>query len=88
MDLSFLGFQILVSDRPPRISYFTILSSFVYISYISLAASVLVNLRVSFLDRRGDIERGNRLDRRCRWLFPGGYATALALSVIWFFATS
>ncbi len=90
MDISFLGiltvvaFQTLVSDRLPRISYFTILSAFVYISYVTLAASVIVNLRVSFLDRRGDVGRGDRLDRRCRWIFPVGYAGANLTSVVWF----
>ncbi len=91
MDISFIGiltvvaFQIVVSDRLPRISYFTIMSTFMYITYFTLAASVIVNLRVSFLDRMGDVARGNRLDRTCRWLFPLGYATALVASVGYFF---
>jgi hypothetical protein len=90
MDISFIGiltvvaFQIVVSDRMPRISYFTIMSSFMYVSYLTLAASVIVNLRVSALDRRGDKEKGNRLDRRCRWLFPTAYVGALFLSAMYY----
>jgi len=91
MDISFIGiltvvaFQIVVSDRLPRISYFTIMSTFMYVTYLTLAASVIVNLRVSFLDRKGDATRGNRLDRTCRWLFPLGYLAALGVSVGYFF---
>ena len=91
MDISFIGiltvvaFQIVVSDRLPRISYFTIMSSFMYISYLTLAASVVVNLRVAALDRRGEVARGNRLDRTCRWLFPVGYMTALLLAATYYF---
>jgi len=90
MDISFIGiltvvaFQIVVSDRMPRISYTTILSSFMYVSYLTLAASVIVNLRVSALDRRGEMARGNRLDRRCRWLFPTAYVGAIFLSAMYY----
>jgi len=91
MDISFIGiltvvaFQIVVSDRMPRISYFTIMSAFMYVSYLTLAASVVVNLRVSALDRRGEAARGNHLDRTCRWLFPASYVAALLVSVAYYF---
>lgn len=91
MDISFIGiltvvaFQILVSDRLPRLSYFTIISTFMYVTYLTLAASVVVNLRVGALDKRGEPERGNRLDRTCRWAFPVGYVTALGLTVVYYF---
>ena len=85
MDLSFIGvltvvaFQIVVGDRLPRIPYLTLLNAFLYLSYAFLAASVVVNLRVGALDAKGEFERGNRLDRRCRWMFPAGYLTGTAL---------
>ena len=91
MSISFVGiltvvaFQIVVSDMLPRIPYFTILSSFLLISYLTLVAGVIVNLRVGALDRRGDRPVGNRLDRICRWLFPLGYLSAIALMVAYYF---
>ena len=66
MSISFVGiltvvaFQIVVSDMLPRIPYFTILSSFLLISYLTLVAGVIVNLRVGALDRRGDQVVGGR----------------------------
>ncbi len=85
MDLSFIGiltvvaFQIVVGDKLPRIPYLTLLNAFLYLSYAFLAASVVVNLRVGALDAKGEFERGNRLDRRCRWLFPAGYLAGTAI---------
>jgi hypothetical protein len=91
MGISFLGilavvaYQITVSSSLPAIPYFTLMSAFIYISFVTACASVLVNLRVSHLDRTARREQGNRLDRRCRWLFPGAYFGALALAVVYFF---
>jgi hypothetical protein len=91
INISFIGiltvvaFQIVVSDMLPRIPYFTILSSFLLISYLTLVGGVVVNLTVGAIDRRGDQELGNRIDRTCRWLFPLGYASAIALMVGYFF---
>jgi hypothetical protein len=43
-----------------------------------------VNLRVGALDKRGDVARGDRLDRTCRWLFPVGYVATLGLMVAYY----
>lgn len=90
MSISFLGilavvaYQITVSSTLPAIPYFTLMSAFIYISFVTACASVLVNLRVSHLDRSERREEGNRLDERCRWLFPTGYFSSLATAVVYF----
>jgi hypothetical protein len=90
MDISFIAiltvvaFQIVIADRLPRITYFTLISSFMYLSYLTLSAAVVINLRVAALDKRGDVVRGDRLDRTCRWLFPLGYLAVLGLTVAYF----
>jgi hypothetical protein len=38
-----------------------------------MCATVVVNLVVSGLDRRGRSALGDRIDRRCRWAFPLAY---------------
>ena len=44
-----------------------------------MCATVLVNLRVGTLDRAGETAAGDRVDRRCRWLFPLVYFGLIAV---------
>jgi len=82
MDISFIGiltvvaYQIMFSEGLPKISYLTVLMAFMVISFILMCASVLINLRVAALDNSGRSMEGDRLDRRCRYLFPITYVTA------------
>lgn len=87
MDISFtslltvVAYQIVISDRLPRISDLTILSTCVWLSYLRVAATIVINLRVGALDGQVEHARGDRLDRLCRRIFPIGYVTALGLTV-------
>ena len=91
MDISFLGiltvvaYQLMVSATLPRIPYFTLLGGFIYASFLTMCASVLVNLRVGVLDRAGRRADGDALDRTCRWAFPLAYVSSLALITAYFF---
>jgi hypothetical protein len=91
MDISFIGiltvvaYQIMVSGFLPRISYPTLMSAFLYISFLTLCAAVVVNLRVGHLDRSGRRAQGDRVDRRCRWAFPLGYGVAVLLAAGYYF---
>jgi len=79
MDISFVGiltvvaYQIMISETLPRIDYLTLMSTFLYLSFLSMAGGVIVNLYVAHLDNLGKITEGNKIDRRCRWLFPAAY---------------
>lgn len=87
MDISFIGiltvvtFQILLGQSMPRIAYFTLTDVVLYISYFVLVSAVVVNLSVGWLDRRQRRAAGDRLDARCRWLFPLVYFSLLGLAV-------
>jgi hypothetical protein len=90
MDISFIGilsvvaYQIIVSDAMPGIAYFTLMTGFLYSTYLVLAVGVLVNLIVSKLDQSGRHELGDRVDRTCRWAVPVGYFGANGLSAAYF----
>jgi hypothetical protein len=91
MDISFIGiltvvaYQIMVSASVPRLPYFTLMSAFIYISFVTVCASVVINLLVGRLDRTGRRELGDRVDLTCRWAFPGAYVTLLLAAVGYFF---
>ena len=76
ISVSFIGiltgvaYQIVMSDHMPRIAYFTVMHAFLNISFLTMCATVVINLMVGALDKRGRTAAGDRLDHRCRWLFP------------------
>jgi hypothetical protein len=90
MDISFIGilsvvaYQIIVSDAMPGIAYFTLMTGFLYSTYLVLAVGVVVNLAVAKLDQSGRRELGDRVDRTCRWAVPAGFFGANALSAAYF----
>ena len=93
MSVSFVGilaavaYQITLVGIVPNVSYTTLLNGFLNISFLLMSATVVINLYVGAADRSGH-ERGDRIDRRCRWLFPLTYvglnAIALAAAFIFF----
>ncbi len=93
MAVSFVGiltavaYQTMVSDLMPRISYFTLMNGVLNLSFFMMCATVVVNLRVGSLDNRGAHAEGERLDLRCRWLFPTVFVSLLAgcglLTFLW-----
>ncbi len=90
MDISFLGiltvvaFQIVVNQSMPGIAYFTLMSGFLYSTYLILAVCVIMNLVVSKLDESGRRKLGDRVDRACRWAVPAGFVGVNALSAGYF----
>lgn len=85
MDISFIGiltvvaYQIMFSESLPKISYTTILMSFMIISFLMMCAIVLINLRVAALDKSGRSPAGDQVDRQCRWIFPLVYFLSIVL---------
>ncbi len=79
MSVSFVGiltavtYQVVVSGILPKISDSTMIHGFLNISFIMMCSTVVINLMVGALDRRGKSEYGDRLDRISRWAFPMGY---------------
>jgi hypothetical protein len=79
--LTVVSYQIVLSEILPRISYLTLMNGFLNMSFFVMCASAVVNLWVGSLDRRGQTATGDRIDRRCRWIFPVAYLGLLLLMV-------
>jgi hypothetical protein len=75
--LTVVAYQIVLSEILPRISYLTLMNGFLNMSFFVMCASVAVSLWVGSLDRRGQTATGDRIDRRCRWIFPVAYVGLL-----------
>ena len=79
--LTVVAYQFVLSDILPRISYITLMNGFLNMSFFVVCASVVVSLRVGWLDRHGQTAAGDRIDRRCRWVFPLVYVGLLLIVV-------
>ena len=89
ISVSFIGiltvvtYQVILSEILPRISYTTLINDgFLSFSFFTMCMTVVVNLRVGYLDRNGMSKDGDRLDHRCRWMFPVIYFGGL-LVLFW-----
>jgi hypothetical protein len=79
--LTVVAYQIVLSEILPRIAYITLMNGFLNMSFFLVCSSVIISLWVGALDRRGETERGDRIDRRCRWIFPALYVALLGIVV-------
>jgi len=76
LSVSFIGiltavtYQLVTSEQLPHISYVTLMHGFLSFSFLTMCATVVINLVVGSMDKRGEVARGDQIDRRCRWIFP------------------
>lgn len=76
MSVSFVGiltavaYQIMLVGIVPNVSYVTLMNGFLNLSFLLMCATVVVNLVVGASDKNGQLQRGDLIDRRCRWIFP------------------
>lgn len=93
INVSFIGiltgvaYQIVLGDILPHISYVTLINAFLNISFLTMCATVVINLVVGALDKKGRHQAGDLIDRRCRWIFPLVYAglNAIAVGIVFLF---
>lgn len=87
LSVSFIGiltgvaYLLLTSDQLPHIAYFTLIHGFLNLSFLTMCATVVINLVVGMLDKQGKSALGDRVDRRCRWAFPLTYFGLLIIMV-------
>jgi hypothetical protein len=90
MSVSFAGlltavaYQIVLGDILPQISYLTPVNVFVNISFMTMCASIVVNLFVGELNREGRAAEADALDNRCKRIFPIVYFSLIVVTVLIF----
>lgn len=86
LNVSFVGiltavaYQLVIGDLLPHVSYLTMMHAFINLSFFTMCAGAVMNLIVAAHERGGRAEVGDRIDLRCRWLFPLSYGLLLGLS--------
>ncbi|GJM16058.1 MAG: hypothetical protein DHS20C13_13850 [Thermodesulfobacteriota bacterium] len=88
LNVSFIGiltgvaYLLVTSDHLPNISYFTLIHGFLNLSYLTMCATVVINLIVGSLDKQGKSKAGDRVDQVCRWAFPIVYFGLLIIMFV------
>ncbi|MGD9724136.1 MAG: hypothetical protein AB7O59_22830 [Pirellulales bacterium] len=82
--LTVVAYQFTMVGIVPNVSYVTVMNGFLNFSFLLMCATVLINLYVGAAGH----ERGERIDRHCRWIFPLTYiglnAVALTVALLFF----
>jgi len=68
--LTAVAYQVVMSEILPKIAYVNWMNAFLNLSFVMMVGTVLINLMIGVLDQQGRSEVGDRIDRRCRWIFP------------------
>jgi hypothetical protein len=83
--LSVVAYDLVLQENIPEINYITLMDAYIVLTFISLAASVVISLMVDRKRRTKQEFRAQQIDTISRWLFPGAYFSILiALSLIFF----
>lgn len=83
--LTAVAYILVINTILPKISYVTLLNSIVNLSFLTMAGTVVINLAVGTLDKKGKPGLGDRIDFHCRWIFPLAYFGILLLAFGVFF---
>ncbi len=91
MDISFIGlltivaYQALAVQGLPQISYFILIDGFIYTAYLTMAVTIVSNIVVDRLNRRGASATADRFDQIARWAFPAGFFVLNLISALYFY---
>ena len=83
--LTIVAYQSLAVASLPSVSYFTLINGFVYVGYITMTASILSNIWLENLNRRGAETTAARFDKVCRFAYPAGFFGLNLILAYYFF---
>ena len=78
--LTLIAYHIALVARLPEIPYLTRMDIFIFGSTIIVFSSLLEVVMTSHLVAIGRVDRGRRIDIKCRWLFPMVFAVVILIA--------
>jgi hypothetical protein len=80
--LAAIAFQLAEAASLPAVDYLTLADRVYAICYVAIGLAVLETIYSNGLARRGDKPNADRLDRRCRMIFPLALLVALTFAAV------
>lgn len=78
--LTLIAYDISLGSRLPEIPYLTRMDFFIFGSTLIVFASLFEVVVTSHFASTGKVDRGRRIDVKCRWLFPITFAFVIIFS--------
>lgn len=86
--LSVVAYYFVIQDSIPSISYITLIDCFIILTFVILAATVIISIVVDKLNKSDREHVGDRIDRISRWAFPSFYfSMSLLITLVFFMVT-
>jgi hypothetical protein len=83
--LLFIAFSFSLSSNYPRLGYLTFLDVVMTVTFVVNALVVMYNVYLRRLEKNGEAERADSIDRYLDWLYPLAYIVPVGLAVLLFF---
>lgn len=80
--LTLIAFQFAMNDLLPKVGYLTKMDQYVLASSVLVFLALLEALVTSRQASQGKTKAADRLDRTCRWLFPGTYLIVILATLV------
>lgn len=80
--LSVVAYYFVVLNNVPKIPYLTMMDTFMIMTFLILALTIVISFIVEKQNKKGRRHIGDRIDYICRWGFPLGYAIITGLIVL------
>ncbi|MCB0727184.1 MAG: hypothetical protein KDD00_06945 [Ignavibacteriae bacterium] len=80
--LTLIAYRFIVTSELPKISYMTRMDVFILGSSILIFLTLLESVLTSTLANKGQIELAQKIDTKCRWIFPVLYVMIALYALI------
>ena len=77
--LTLIAFQFAMANILPHLNYYTLMDKFIFGSTLIVFLSLIESVTTSYLVSIPKRELAMRIDRLCRWAFPGAYVAFILI---------
>ena len=75
--LTITGYQLVIGQYIPHVSYFTLIQGFLIISLLSISLTILMSIYLAQYIKK--MPKVNYINSICKWIFPASYTLSLLL---------
>jgi len=82
--LTVVAYQFIATDSLPKVSYITLMDSYIAFSFVVMVVTIFQSIVVSGYNKDGKQELALKIDKSSRYIFPLAYIIGICLLTIIF----